>query len=192
MIRTQQAKEEADQDQEGATNAGTVERQATGLTNAEAEDATRTETEVGRDAEVTLVIEDGPHQEAEDQAVVIQGMLIEEKEGVSVVRREATLEQTARKILVVVEEILVMWTEEEMIVDTVVAEMVPEEETTREVDLHQDVVLVEIMTPLGNLQEVALPHLVITEKNVMIAEVPILGLTTDYRFLQPESKLAQT
>ena len=191
MIRTQQAKGEADQDQEGATNAGTVERQATGLTNAEAEDATRTETEVGRDAEVTLVIEDGPHQEAEDQAVVIQGTLIEEKEGVSVVRREATLEQTARKILVVVEEILVMWTEEEMIVDTV-AEMVPEEETTREVDLHPDVVLVEIMTPLGNLQEVARPHLVITEKNVMIAEVPILGLTTDYRFLQPESKLAQT
>ncbi len=61
MIRTQRAQEEADQVQEGTMNAGTVAKQVTGQTNAEVEDGIRTETGVGRDAEVILVIEDGRH-----------------------------------------------------------------------------------------------------------------------------------
>ena len=88
-----QAREEPDQDQGVTMNAGIVARQATGQMNAEVEEAatwTETGTEDGQDVEVTLVIEEGHLQEAEDQAVVIQETMTGEKAGVSDVRREAT------------------------------------------------------------------------------------------------------
>lgn len=175
MIRTQRAQEEADQVQEETMNAGTVARQATGQTNAEVGDEIRTETGVGRDAEVILVIEDGRHQEVEDQVAVIRGTQTEEKEGALVARREVTSEQTAQTIPSVVET-LVTSTGEEMIED-MVEEMLPAEETTQEADHRSDVDLVEIMTRQGILPEAVRPHPVITD--VMTAGAPILGLTTD-------------
>jgi hypothetical protein len=137
-----QAREEPDQDQGVTMNAGIVERQATGQMNAEVEEAatwTETGTEVGQDAEVTLVIEEGPLQEAEDQAVVIQETMTGEKAGVSAVRREATSGRTAQATRVAV-EILVMGTGEEMTVGPPMVATEPEmllvEETPQEADHH--------------------------------------------------------
>ncbi len=62
---------------------------------AEAVTWTGTGTEVGQDVEVTLVTEEGLHQEAEGRAAAIRETWTGEKEDVSAVRREDTSGLTA-------------------------------------------------------------------------------------------------
>lgn len=175
----------ADQDLDGTTNAGIVARRVTGQMNAGAEDETLIEMEVDQDAEVTHVIKDDPLQEVEDQAAVIQETLTEEKEDVSVAKREVTLEQTALTIGVVA-EIRATLKGEEMIVD-MVAEMAHADENAQEVDHPRDVEPEENMILLGALLEATRPHPVITD--VMTAEAPIQELITDLRLLKLGSNL---
>lgn len=177
----------ADQDLDGTTNAGIVARRVTGQMNAGVEDETLIEMEVDQDVEVTHVIKDDPLQEVEDQAAVIQETLTEEKEDVSVAKREVTLEQTALTIGVVA-EIRATLTGEEMIVD-MVAEMAHADENPQEVDHLRDVEPEGNMILLGALLEATLPHPVITD--VMTAEAPIQELITDLRLLKLGSNLTQ-
>lgn len=78
-------------------NAGNVGNKVTGRMNVEVVAAIRIETVVDTDAEVTHVIEEDPHQEAEEAAEVIQGTTIEEKEDALAAKRRVTLEQTVQK-----------------------------------------------------------------------------------------------
>ena len=100
---------------------------------------TGTGTEVGLDAGVILVIEDGRRREAVGQAAAIRGTLTGEKEDVSVVRREATSERTVLATQVVAET-LVSSTGEEMTACPQMVAMVLEmdlaEESHQGVDPH--------------------------------------------------------
>lgn len=153
-------------------NAGSVEVVDIGRTSAEVEEVTEVVAE-DTDEEVILEIVVGLHQGAEEAAEAIQGILIEKKADVLVVKKRDTSE---RNVPTVEEEILVLLTEDEMIGDqTVVAtdtEMLPAEERFQEADHREkDVLPAETMViaHLGTRQELDL-HRGITI-NAMTTEV---------------------